>query len=74
MCLAIPAEVLSVQGDVATCRVNSGDTTVRASLMLLPSPPQPGEYLIVHAGFAMRVLDREQAEESLRTLNQAAGN
>ncbi len=73
MCLAIPAEIVSIQGDVATCRVDCGQTTVKASLMLLPEHPDPGEYLIIHAGFAMRVLDRRQAEESLRLLNQEAG-
>ncbi len=73
MCLAIPAEIVSIQGDVATCRVDSGQTTVKASLMLLPELPDPGEYLIIHAGFAMRVLDRRQAEESLRLLHQEAG-
>ncbi|MBG0776761.1 MAG: HypC/HybG/HupF family hydrogenase formation chaperone [Desulfovibrionaceae bacterium] len=71
MCLAVPAEILSIQGDVATCRVDRGQTTIKASLMLLPEPPRPGEFLIIHAGFALRVLDRAQAEESLRALGDA---
>ncbi|MGE4553621.1 MAG: HypC/HybG/HupF family hydrogenase formation chaperone [Desulfovibrionaceae bacterium] len=71
MCLAVPAEVLSIQGDVAVCRVDQGQTTLKASLMLLPTPPLPGEFLIIHAGFALRVLDRRQAEESLRQLHEA---
>lgn len=71
MCLAVPAEVLSIQGEVATCRVDRGQTTVKASLMLLPEPPDPGEFLIIHAGFALRILDRAQAEESLRLLDGA---
>jgi hydrogenase expression/formation protein HypC len=72
MCLAVPAEVLSIQGEMATCRVDRGQTTIKASLMLLPEPPDPGEFLIIHAGFALRILDRRQAEESLRLLNGAA--
>ncbi len=71
MCLAVPAEVLSIQREVATCRVNSGQTTVKASLVLLPEPPDPGEFIIIHAGFALRILDRNQAKESLRLLNEA---
>lgn len=71
MCLAVPAEVLSIQGHMATCRVDRGQTTVKASLMLLPNPPDPGEFVIIHAGFALRVLNRAQAEESLRILDQA---
>ena len=72
MCLAVPAEVLSIQGHVATCRVDRGQTTLKASLMLLPAPPAVGDFLIIHAGFALRVLDRGQAEESLHILNQVA--
>jgi hydrogenase expression/formation protein HypC len=73
MCLAIPAEVLSIDADVAVCRVDRGQTTIKASLMLLPAPPDIGEFLIIHAGFALRVLDRKEAEESLRVLNEAVG-
>ncbi|WP_338668597.1 HypC/HybG/HupF family hydrogenase formation chaperone [Pseudodesulfovibrio methanolicus] len=73
MCLAVPAEVLSIDADVAVCRVDRGQTTVKASLMLLPAAPEVGEFLIIHAGFALRVLDREEAEESLRALNEAVG-
>ncbi|WP_419785329.1 HypC/HybG/HupF family hydrogenase formation chaperone [Pseudodesulfovibrio sp.] len=71
MCLAVPAEVLSVANEMAVCRVDQGQTTVKASLMLLPEPPAVGEFLIIHAGFALRVLDSEEAEESLRALNLA---
>lgn len=72
MCLAVPAEVLSIENDIAVCRVDRGQTTIKASLMLLPEPPQVGEFLIIHAGFALNILDREQAEESLRTIGQDA--
>lgn len=72
MCLAVPAEVVGIHDNVATCRVDPGPTTIRASLMLLPRPPALGEFLIVHAGFALGVLDREQARESLRSLRRAA--
>jgi hydrogenase expression/formation protein HypC len=72
MCLAVPAEVLSIQGEMAACRVGRGQTIIKAALMLLPEAPQPGDYLIIHAGFALRVLDRVQAEESLRVLARTA--
>lgn len=71
MCLAVPAEVISIENDMAVCRVDRGQTTVKASLMLLPEPPGMGEFLIIHAGFALRVLDREEAEASLRSLSEA---
>ena len=72
MCLAVPAEVLSIENDIAVCRVDRGETTVKASLMLLPETPEIGEFLIIHAGFALRLLDREEAEESLRALRLTA--
>jgi hydrogenase expression/formation protein HypC len=74
MCLAVPAEVLSLDADMAVCRVDQGQTTVKASLMLLPVLPEVGEFVIIHAGFALRVLDREEAKESLRQLNEAVGS
>ncbi len=70
MCLAVPAEVLDIQGEMATCRVDRGQTTIKASTMLLPEAPKLGDFLIIHAGFALRVLDREQAEESLKSLGE----
>ncbi|WP_243547258.1 HypC/HybG/HupF family hydrogenase formation chaperone [Pseudodesulfovibrio tunisiensis] len=71
MCLAVPAEVLSIDGDIAVCRVAQGRTTVKASLMLLPRMPVPGEFVIIHAGFALRVVDRKAAEETLRVLSES---
>jgi len=73
MCLAVPAEVVSVENDMAVCRVDQGQTTVKACLMLLPEPPAIGDFVIIHAGFALRLLDREEAEESLRVLGGAVG-
>ncbi|WP_029894876.1 HypC/HybG/HupF family hydrogenase formation chaperone [Desulfohalovibrio reitneri] len=72
MCLAIPAKIESIENDVATCRVGEGETRIQVSLMLTESDPQVGDYVIVHAGFALRVLDPEEAEESLRILRDMA--
>lgn len=70
MCLAIPAEVVEIIDDVATVRV--GDALRKASMMLLPDPPQLGDYVIVHAGFALHKVDPEEAQESLRLLRELA--
>lgn len=74
MCLAVPAEVVAVENDMAVCRVDQGQTTVKACLMLLPKPPGIGAFVIIHAGFALRLLDREEAEESLRALGESVGS
>ena len=68
MCLAVPAEIIEIVDDVATCRVGEGDTTVHASLMILDEEVAPGDYLIIHAGFAIRKLHPEEARETLKIL------
>lgn len=71
MCLAVPMKVTEVGEDgMARCRVGEGDTYVSASVALLPEVPQPGDYVIVHAGFALRTLEPEDAEETLRLLRE----
>lgn len=68
MCLAVPAEVIRIADGVATCRLGEGHSIIRASLMLLPDLPSPGDQLMVHAGFALRIMDPAEAEETLRLL------
>lgn len=70
MCLAIPAEIIEIQEDTATVRV--GDALRKASLMLLPEPAQLGEFVIVHAGFALHKVDPKEAEESIKLLRELA--
>jgi hydrogenase expression/formation protein HypC len=63
MCLAIPAKVLEVQGDVA--KVDFGQGIVRdVNVMLVEA--HVGEFVLVHAGYAIQVIDKEAAEETLR--------
>ncbi len=72
MCLAIPAEILHLHDGVATCRLGDSQSTIRASTMLLTEDPAIGDYLIIHAGFALRVMDFAEARESLRMLREDA--
>ena len=63
MCLAIPAKVLKVQEEIA--KVDFGQGIVRdVNVMLVEA--HVGEYVLVHAGYAIQVIDREAAEETLR--------
>jgi hydrogenase expression/formation protein HypC len=68
MCLAIPAEIIQITDDMATVRV--GEALRKASLLLLPEPAQLGDYVIVHAGFALHKVDPVEAQESLRLLRE----
>lgn len=70
MCLAIPAEVVHIEDEMATVRV--GEALRKASLMLLPEPAELGDYVIVHAGFALHKVEPEEARESLRLLRELA--
>ena len=70
MCLAIPAEVVHIENEMATVKV--GDALRKASLALLPDGAELGDYVIVHAGFALHRVDPEEAKESLRLLREIA--
>lgn len=69
MCLAIPAKVTKIDGDMAT--IDIGGVTRSASLMLV-TDVAVGDYIIVHAGFAIHRVDPKEAKESLRLLRQLA--
>lgn len=70
MCLAIPVEIESINDNVARCRVGEGETYLDASLMLMADEVEVGDYLIVHAGFALRKLETSEAEETLKILRE----
>lgn len=68
MCLAIPGEVLSIGTDpMRTGTVSFGGVKKQVSLALVPEAGV-GEFVIVHAGFAISRLDEEAANRSLETL------
>ena len=57
MCLAFPAKVLKIDGDLAT--VERSGVKRSARLMLLPEA-KVGDYVLIHAGFAMQVIDESE--------------
>ena len=62
MCLAIPARILSIEENKAT--VDFGGVTRVISLALLPDTVI-GDYVLVHTGYAIQKVDREEAEKTL---------
>jgi hydrogenase expression/formation protein HypC len=70
MCLAIPAEIVQIEDEMATVKV--GDALRKASLLLIPEGAELGDYVIVHAGFALHKVDPDEAQESLRILRDMA--
>ena len=70
MCLAVPVRVVEVLGD-GNAVVEVGGVRSRASLSLIDGVA-PGDYLIVHAGFAITRLDVAEAEKSLALFAEIA--
>lgn len=68
MCLAIPSMIVKIEDEMATIDV---DGVKRKASLLLVEDAQVGDYVIVHAGFAIRKIDEEVAQESLRYLREA---
>ena len=67
MCLAIPGKVVSVEKDKA--KVDFGEGVLREVNVTLVNA-KAGEYVLVHAGYAIQVLDEKEALETLSLWNQ----
>ena len=72
MCLGIPGEILSIEDDpqgLRQARVLFGGVVREANLNLVPEA-KVGEYVIVHAGFAISVIDAEEAQSVFQLLKE----
>lgn len=70
MCLAVPALIKSLRDKEAEVEV--GGITRRASLWLTPEA-KVGDYVLLHTGYAINIVDQEEAKETLRLLEEIAG-
>ncbi|MGV1098333.1 HypC/HybG/HupF family hydrogenase formation chaperone [Thiovibrio sp. JS02] len=75
MCLAIPGRVVEIfaENGLAMGHVDYGGTVSKVCLEYVPEIV-PGQYTVVHAGFALSILDEEEAQKSFaawRELNRA---
>jgi hydrogenase expression/formation protein HypC len=69
MCLAIPSKIVDIKDNMGTLDV---DGVKRKASLLLLEDPKVGEYVIVHAGFAIHKIDESVAMETLKILREAA--
>ncbi len=71
MCLAIPGKILSIQGEdfARNARVSFGGVVRDVSLAYVPEATI-GDYVIVHVGFAISLLDEDEAMRTFRYLQQ----
>jgi hydrogenase expression/formation protein HypC len=67
MCLAIPARVMSIDGDKA--QVDFGEGVLREVNVTLVNV-KVGDYALVHAGYAIQLMDEKDALETLRLWNE----
>ena len=73
MCLSIPAQVIKIEGDMAD--VSVGGAVFRAGLQMVENISE-GDYILLHAGFAIQKLAENEALETIRLLKELeiAGN
>ena len=68
MCLGVPMQVIRIEGSEAVAEIDGVQRA--ASLMLLEEEISVGDYVIVHAGFAISRLDEAEALETLRIMRE----
>ncbi len=68
MCIAIPSRIVDVNGFIATVDVSGARREI--SLLLLPEAAEKGDYVLVHAGFAIHKVDEGAAAETLNLLSE----
>lgn len=69
MCIAIPGRILSVDGMNAVCDFGGNKVDVNVGLI----EPEVGQYVLVHAGCAIEVMEKEKAEELIELFAELDG-
>ena len=67
MCLAVPVKITCIEGDQAD--VDIGGVTRRVSIALTPEA-EVGNYVLLHTGYAINVLNEQEAQETLSLLER----
>jgi len=71
MCLAIPALIKEIDGNRATADV--GGAMREISLEIIDRTAEIGDYVLVHAGFAIHKLEEKEALETLELMRKVFG-
>ncbi len=67
MCLSVPARVLEIDDDHAVVDYGEG-TTRKVNIRLVE--PSPGDYVLVHAGFVIQIIDEDEARSTLELFDE----
>lgn len=68
MCLGVPMQVKTIENEVAMCEIDGVQR--QASLMMLDDV-KIGDYVLIHAGFAIEKIDDDEAQLTLKALREA---
>ena len=69
MCLAVPMKVESIEGPIARASVPGGEYRARLDFL---DKVKVGDYVLVHAGFAIEILDPQEALKTLQVFQEYA--
>jgi hydrogenase expression/formation protein HypC len=67
MCLSIPAKIISIDGTIA--EVSAGGAIFKAGIHMIENA-RIGDYILLHAGFAIQKINEKEAEETLRLFEE----
>ncbi|HKZ56761.1 MAG TPA: HypC/HybG/HupF family hydrogenase formation chaperone [Thermodesulfovibrionales bacterium] len=71
MCVGVPSKIIRIEDHTAVVDVLGAQREI--SLLLLSEDIQVGDYVIVHAGFAIQKIQEEDAHENLRLMKEMFG-
>jgi hydrogenase expression/formation protein HypC len=71
MCLAIPSKIINIKNSTATMDVYGAQRDI--SIVLLEDDVNVGDYVLVHAGFAIQKIGEDDAKETLKLFNKYFG-
>jgi len=66
MCLAVPGKIIRIDGD--TGEIDFGGVIRKANIAMVEA--KVGDWAVVHAGFAIEIMDEEEAQETLKLWNE----
>ncbi len=68
MCLAVPMQVKTIENEMAVCEI---DGVQREASLMMIDDVQVGDYVLIHAGFAIEKINDDEAQLTLKALREA---
>lgn len=66
MCLAIPGKIIKIEGDLAD--IDFGGVIRQANVTMVEA--KVGQWAVIHAGFAIEIMDEEEAQDTIKLWNE----